>query len=516
MIEPAKHQLELVEKFIGKPYRFIGDSMGTGKTLSAILLDFAERNLSDCNNGGMSYVPVCKHRQEPFRTLIVTNKGGLSVWRWHLVDQGVDPESILVIDSMDRSVFSDELDLGAVNYSYYIMHYHALDLVPFFEKVQIGRQALVWDHIIVDEAHYIKNRNAKRTKTLKRQKARFKTALTGTPADDKPQDVWSIWNWLSRKDYSSYWRFFDEFIDSSEEVNHRTGQGYRKVIGVKNMSEYHRRVSPYYIRRRLTDVRDDMPEKVYSDMWVDLTGRQQKDYRQIESIQTALLGKYNEEYTIEWAIAVFMRLQQMTLGTVDELDWSHYERFWEKWASVDPEDPNFPKTVPTGPKFILTEPSPKLDVVMEKAEEAASENESLVVMTNYREVVKMLEKRCRANRIPISVLHGGITSQPKRDAAIADFQSGRTRVFVGTIGAAGTAITLTAAHTTLFTDRHWTPGVNRQAEDRIWRFDQRNTCQIIDISARETVDVDKRERIAQKAKLVDIITETPAELRNLL
>lgn len=501
MIEPAKHQLELVEKFLGKPFCLIGDSMGTGKTLSGVLLDKAERLLAG---------------KKHYRTLIVTTKGGLSVWKWHLVDQGVPESRIIVIDPMDRDRFATELDHGANNFDYYIMHYHALDLIPYFEKIQIGRSALIWDHIIADEAHYIKNRNSKRTKTLKRQKALKKTALTGTPADDKPQDVWSIWNWLSRKEFSSYWRFFDEFIDSSEEINHRTGTGYRKVNGVKNMEKYHKLVSPYYIRRRLTDVRGDMPDKIYSDMWVDLTGRQLKDYRQIEEFQTALLGKYDEEFTIEWQIAVFMRLQQMTLGTVDELDWTYYERFWEKWGNADPEDPSFPKTVPTGPKFVLTEPSPKLDVVMEKIEEASSENESLVVMTNYREVVRMLEARCRRSHIPISTLHGGMNSQAKRDAAVANFQSGKTRVFVGTIGAAGTAITLTAAHTMLFTDRHWTPGVNRQAEDRIWRFNQHNTCRIIDISARKTVDVDKRERIDQKAKLVDIITEVPEEFRNLM
>lgn len=491
MIEAAPHQLELVKKFVGLSHCFIGDSMGVGKTLSAILLDLEERKL----------------KPGPFRTLIVTTKGGLSVWKWHLEDQGVPTDRILVIDPNNRDPFSDELDAGAVNFDYYIMHYHALDLIPFFEKVQIGRQALVWDHIIADEAHLIKNRNAVRTKILKRQKAKKKTACTGTPADDKPQDVWSIWNWLSRRDWSSYWRFIDEFVKNTEEFNHKTGKGYRKLEGPKNMREYHARVAPYYIRRRLTDVRDDMPEKVYGDIWVDLTGRQLKDYRELEKVQTALLGQYNEEFTIEWMIAMWQRLQQMTLGTVQELDWTAYNRFWERHADTPWED--LPKNPPTGPKFVLGEPSPKLDIVMEKIEEAIDDKSQLVVMTNYREVVKMLEKRCRASRIPISTLHGGMTRQSLRDAAVADFQSGKNRVFVGTIGAAGTAITLTAAHTTLFTDRHWTPGVNRQAEDRIWRYDQRNTCRIWDISARDTVDVGKRERIAEKAKHVDSITEVP-------
>lgn len=502
MIEPAKHQLELVDKFVGLPYCFIGDSMGTGKTLSGVLLDRAERLLK---------------YPRPFRTLIVTTKGGLSVWKWHLEDQGVPSDRILVIDPADRTVFDTEIDQGALNYDYYVCHWHALDLLPSFNKVTVGRQALWWDHILADECHMAKNRKAKRTMRLKAQKAHKRTALSGTPADDKPQDIWSIWNWLDKKKYSSYWRFFNEYIDSSEEVNRSTGQGYRKVKGVKNMEKYHREVSPYYIRRRLTDVRDDMPEKTYGDIWVDLTGRQLKDYRQIEDVQTALLGKFDEEFTVEWQIAMHQRLQQMTLGTVADLDWSEYERFWDKWEPILEEarkyglDVELPKNPPTGPKFVLGEPSPKLDAVMEKVGEAADEGESLVVMTCYRSVVKMIGERCRKEKIPTGLLHGGMTNQKSRDAAVADFQSGRSRVFVGTIGAAGTAITLTRAHTTIFTDRHWNPSVNRQAEDRIWRFDQKNTCRIWDISARDTVDVSKRAQIAQKAKLVDRMVEIPLD-----
>jgi SNF2 family DNA or RNA helicase len=499
VITPGKHQLEVVEKFIGLPYCMIGDSMGTGKTLSGVLLDLEERKLA------------ADRGQKSFRTLIICTKGGLSVWKWHLEDQGVPTERILVINPGDRTDFDSELDAGALNYDYYIMHWHALALVPKFQEITVGRQALWWDHIIADEVHYAKNRKAERTLILKRLKAKKKTAISGTPADDKPQDIWSVWNWLDKKKYSSYWRFYNEYLTYEDKKNYRTGGGYRVVTGTKNMDKYHRDVSGYYIRRTLPEVRGSMPPKVLSELWVDLSSRQLKDYRQIEEFQTALLGEHNEEYTILWAIAMWQRLQQMTLGTVIELDWSHYNAFWERHANTPDED--LPRNPPTGPKFVLGEPSPKLDIVMEKVSEAADAGENLVIMSNYKEVVRMLEARCRKEKIPLSVLHGGITSQAKRDAAVADFQSKKKNIFVGTIGAAGTSITLTAAHTLLFTDRHWNPSVNRQAEDRIWRYDTQEPCQIIDICARDTVDKDKRERIEEKAKRVDAIVEVPEEYK---
>lgn len=496
MIEPGKHQLEVVEKFSDLPYCLIGDSMGVGKTLSGVLLDLEERK---------------RPTKHPFRTLIVCTKGGLSVWKWHLEDQGVPSERILVVDPGNRTPFDSELNAGALNYDYYIVHYQALPLMSFFEKVQIGSRALVWDHIIADEAHMIKGRKAERTTTLKRQKAWKRTAITGTPADDKPMDIWSLLNWLDKKKYSSYWRFFNEHIRYVEKLNHNTNTGYREIVGTKNMDEYHREVSPFYIRRTLPEVRGSMPPKTHAEIWVDLSDRQRRDYEEIKAFQTALLGKYDEELVVEWQIAVWQRLQQMTLGTVEDLDWSIFNRFWERHEHTPVH--LLPKNVPTGPKLVLGEPSPKLDAVMEKIVEAADEGESVVVLSQYKEVVRMVAARCRKEKVKTVQYHGGITSQAKRDAAVADFQSRKVPVFVGTIGAAGTSITLTAAHTLIFTDRHWNPSVNLQAEDRIWRYDTQDPVQIVDVLARGTVDDDKLDRLAEKGRRVNAIVEVPEEFK---
>jgi SNF2 family DNA or RNA helicase len=498
MINPGKHQLEVVEKFVGLDYNLIGDSMGVGKTLSAILLDRAERK-----SHKWSYVLSDEH----FRTLIVCTKGGLSVWKWHLEDQGVPSDRILVIDPSNRDYFDSELNAGALNYDYYIMHYHALPLLTFFDKVQLGRNALVWNHIIADEAHLIKNRKAERTKILKRQKAKKKTAVSGTPADDKPLDIWSVLNWLDRSKYSSYWRFYNTYIKYIEEWNHNTNTGYRKVVGTKNMDQYHREIHPFYIRRTLPEVRGSMPPKTHFRIWVDLSDRQLADYQQMYEFQTAELGVNDEELTVLWQIAVYQRLQQMTLGTVIDLDWSAYKRFWDRHEFTLEED--LPKAQPKGPKLVLGDPSPKMDAVMEKIEEALDAGESIVVLSQYIQAVKMMEARCKKAKVPISLYHGGMTSQKRRDASVADFQSRTTRVFLGTIAAAGTSITLTAARTLLFTDRHWNPSVNRQAEDRIWRFDSQDPVQIIDIAARETVDDEKLAAILLKGKRVDALVEVP-------
>ena len=152
------------------------------KHVTGVLMDFDDRNRPE--NAGMKY-----------RTLIITVKNGIETWRWHLVDQGVPPEQIYVIDPADRSGFEKVLSEKYIPYAYVIMHWDALIRVPNMIKNK-GHGIHVWNHVIADEVHYAKNREAKRTVVFKRIKALKKTGLSGTPADDKPQDFWSIGNWL--------------------------------------------------------------------------------------------------------------------------------------------------------------------------------------------------------------------------------------------------------------------------------------------------------------------------------
>lgn len=474
MITPGKHQLQVVEKFAGVDACLIGDSMGVGKTLSGILLDFEERKLST---------------RRDFKTLIVCNKGGLSVWEWHLVDQGVNPSRICTIDPSNRDAFDEELRLGAPHADYLIMHWDALARLEHL----VGPKAIKWDHLIADEVQYAKNRKTQRTKALKRIKAFKKTGCTGTPADNHPQDFWSILNWLYPRKFTAYWAFYDRYLDWYAHPYN----GYRIVKGVKNIDELHRYIAPFYIRRKLVDVVHNMPPKTKQETRVQLSPRQRKDYDSMHRHQVAKIGDKDETLVVTYKIAMYMRLQQMTLGTV-ELDWSDFD------LGKDDE-----------PKIRIAEPSPKLDAAFEIIESAMEEDESVVVFTWFKDVVRLVVERCNKLKIPVSSVTGDQTNQKKRNAEVANFQSGKTKVFVGTISTAGTSITLTAAHTLIFTDRAWNPGVNEQAEDRIWRIGQNNACRIIDIVADDTIDDDRLRKIWEKARWVSEIVDLPTHLDSL-
>lgn len=478
------HQIEAIEKFQNVKAVLVGDSMGVGKTVTGIGrdLDLRER-----------YGRPGAH----IRTLIICQKNGISVWHRHLLHFGVEAKRILAIEPKDRSVFEKELANGAKNHDYYIVHW---DVLAKLEDINRPNH-IVWDHVIADEAHLGKNRVAARTREWKKLKCRVKTALTGTPADDKPQDIWSILNWLYPKHYSSYWRFFNTYLEWNDY------SGFRTVTGVKNIKKLHEEIDPFYIRRTLADVREDMPKKSYSQVEVELTPKQRKAYEQMREFHLARLGADEDELIAPIAIAVLQRLQKMALGTCD-VDWSRedwdayydalgaYEDACVAWEEGGREGKK-PKR-PAGPALIVREPSPKLDALFEIIE--TNEEEQFVVFTNYADVADLIEARCNRKKIPVSKITGSVTSQTNRDAAVASFQSGESRIFVGTIRAAGTSITLNAAHTLIFVDRDWNPSKNAQAEDRIFRIDNDDLpIQVIDIIAKNTVDAERIEQIGRKA-----------------
>lgn len=496
-ITPGPDQLEAIEKFRGLEACLVGDEMGTGKTVTAIGRDFHLRK----DYSGLASQSA---------TLIICEKIGLSVWDYHLRAMGVDPDEIVVVDPTNRLEFEEELsklDGGDDWPLYYVVHWDVIYRISLLTakrgKKGTGSPVLEFFHVIADEAHLAKSPKALRTKCLKKIKTQKKTALTGTPADNKPEDFWSLLHWLYPRKFSSYWRFFEEYVEYDEEFvqryNPKTKKkelvGYRVPQGPKNLEEFHRRISPFYIRRTLLEINPDIPPKIHvrPALRVELTPAMRRAYRQMEKKKLALIGP-DADYTLlaPAQIAVVMRLQQMALASLDAE--------YEDWEFADHESDL--------PRIVLCKPSPKLDIVMNMLE--TNEMEPFIVFTWFRGMADLVEEECHVKGIPVSKITGAVTSIHDRAKAVEDFQEGRTRVFVGTIAAAGKTITLTAARHVIFTDRSWNPSKNAQAENRAWRRTTRNAVRIYDIEALDTIDEERNQRIEEKGEWVRwMVTPTP-------
>ena len=378
---------------------------------------------------------------------------------------------IWVIDRKKRYILDGKLDKAFQNGQqglpcYVIIHYEALRLMPILKSID-------WFHIIADEVHRIKNRSAQQTRALKQLTTKYKTGISGTPADDKPQDIWSVLNWLWPKLFRSYWKFVNAccIFENEQEQKMKYGKSFKKIIGVnpEGAAEMLRTIRPWYVRRHKDEVGIDLPEKTYTERWVELPPGQRKMYDQMRKDMIAWIGENKDKPLAAGAVvAQLVRLQQFALASVD---------FGERG------------------RVTLVDPSVKLDDLEEVID--GNPDEQLVVFSQSRSMSHLAVRRLEARGI-VAKPYTGSVNQHDRDLYEANFQAGHIQVLCGTIAAGGESITLHRSSTVVFFDRAWNPTKNRQAEDRVHRIGQIHPVQIIDIMARDTVDLGRKTRIANK------------------
>jgi len=183
-------------------------------------------------------------------------------------------------------------------------------------------------------------------------------------------------------------------------------------------------------------------------------------------------------------IAQLTRLQQFAIAYAEQRPVTRRDRSGNTYTET---------------KMFLSEPSSKLDAVMELIEE--SDGSSVVVFSQFAQVIELLAKRLEKK----GITHGkfvGATPADERARIISGFQDRKIQVFLGTIAAGGIGITLTAASTVIFIDRSWSAALNLQAEDRLHRIGQKSAVQVIDIIAEGTIDSARIKVIQRKWKWI--------------
>lgn len=258
-------QAEDVSKLVHRRGSLLANEMGTGKTYQAIALDLLRRE----GIGDHSDAPI---------TLVIAPLSTLeSVWEAKFKELAPHLRTNVINPKARGKFLSAVRDRTA---DVYICHWESLRLMPELRQVY-------WRHIIADEAHRAKSRKAKQTKALKSLRATYRTALTGTPVTNKPQDLWSVLNWLYPRDWRSYWRYYEEFVEYEMQYPH----GYHKIKGPKNEKELLKRLDPFYVRHlkkkkccahHPRGVMEQLPDKYYDTIWVDLYPKQRRAYDQMK------------------------------------------------------------------------------------------------------------------------------------------------------------------------------------------------------------------------------------------
>ena len=368
------------------------------------------------------------------------------------------------------------------------------DILSYWEKHLKLKQ---FDVIIFDEAHYIKNNKAKRTKAFKRlvKSVPRLIALTGTPIENKPIEIYNIVKVIDPSIFPDATDFAVEFCGAK-----KTRFGWDKNGATNTLRLNKILSSSIMIRRKKVDVLKDLPEKQIIKVPFEINNRIEYDQAETEFVEF-LKKKFNTENLTEEILEElkqFAKRNDIEVSeelTTDEIRLIKEHKF-ERIASA-----------PVLAQIELLKQlavKGKIDQIIEWIENFLESGEKLVVFAVHKKVVSQLMEKFKH----IAVKVDGSVSQKQRQEAVDKFQKDvKTRLFIGNIKAAGVGITLTAASNAAIIEFPWSPGELNQAADRIHRITQTKQVTIWNLVGESTIEEKIITLLKKKEKVITKILD---------
>jgi SNF2 family DNA or RNA helicase len=330
------------------------------------------------------------------------------------------------------------------------------------------------DMCIIDEAHRIQTRNSATTSAVFNFiHTPFKLALTGTPASNKPYQIFSILRWLYPKTFTSYWNYIAEFYKAEKQINHTTGVQFTVIgdfISEQKKKEHAEMLNRISVQRKRKDVMQWIPEKEYIRVTLDPTTKQK------QAIE--YLNKYYEVGDIE------------TQGILDQL-------IRERQLCLAPE------------LLDIKSESPKINWVIQYLKDYP--DRKILIFSKFTSFLKLLSKEI-TEKLPERQheLFIGDTPIPKRAELVKKFQKENLNLLLLNIDAAKEAITLDEAEVAIFTDKYPPIGSIQQAEDRFVATTEAKKDkqhEIIELCIKNTYDARLYDIIKHNTSMTDVIND---------
>jgi len=299
--------------------------------------------------------------------------------------------------------------------------------------------------VVADEIHRSKEPKSKQTRALwaATGDASFRFALTGTPIANDVLDLWSILHWLSPEEWPSKTRWVDRMINTM-----LNAFGGMMVLGVKPHmeQEFYAAIHPRMRRMLKAKVLPWLPEMMFERRDVEMSTKQEKAYGQMRDMMIAELEN-GDAITAPSALTQTIRLLQ----------------FASSYAEMTANEN-------TGEiKAILSEPSCKVDALMDDIKSGDFGNDSVAVCAVSRQLIELLSAQMTNEGIQHGLITGAQT-EDERQQAIDDFQSGKIKWILFTAQAGGVGVTLTTARRLVMLQRPWSLVDHKQALDRVHRI----------------------------------------------
>ena len=336
--------------------------------------------------------------------------------------------------------------------------------------------------VIIDEIH----KNMSPTSTQGKQILRIKKAtghncewipMTGTPIVRKPTDVFLPMKLIDAHNFSSYYTWNKEFCIYG-------GFGGHEIIGYKNIPRVKTMLQNNMIRR-LKDQVLDLPPKIYFTEYVDNTTYQAKLY---ESVRQATLAEAGQILKLANPMVKLLKLRQVN-GSPE---------------LVDPTlkvDKNYLKH------------NAKMQRMLQILEDIHEAGEKVIIFSNWVEPLRMVYK-ILIQKYKVCCFTGTMSDEAREKNKQVFQNNPEYTILVGTIGAAGTTHTFTAASNIIFLDEPFNATDKSQAEDRAYRIGTKQSLKIYTLLSRNTVDDRVHEIVYEKAATSKYIVDGVIDFRN--
>lgn len=343
--------------------------------------------------------------------------------------------------------------------------------------LEILNEVLQPDIVVLDEAQRIKNWNTKTARRIKQLRSRYAFVLTGTPIENRIDELRSLVDFLDPAVLGPLFRFNREFYELDDKG---------RPVGVRNLHRLHERVKPLLLRRRKVDVENELPDRTDRNLFVKLSQKQADAYATHEK-EVMLLVNASER-------------RPLTQQEKDKLqrELAMMRMICDTNFILDPEDRECPK---------LTELARIL-------ESCVAEGSKVIVFSEWERMLQLVRDHCLDAGIDFA-WHTGSVPQQKRRADIVRFKEDPAcRVFL-TSDAGATGLNLQVASVVVNCDLPWNPARLEQRIARAWRKFQTRAVTVINLVSENTIEHRMLETLATKRTIAESVLDRPGEVTEI-
>jgi SNF2 family DNA or RNA helicase len=352
-------------------------------------------------------------------------------------------------------------------------------------------QGVSWQGIVLDEAQNIKNAEAKQSQAVRQLESTYRIALTGTPVENRLQELWSILDFLN-----------PGYLGNKQFFQRRFAMPIEKYGDAASLGQLRSLVQPFILRRLKTDreIIQDLPEKQEMNVFCGLSPEQAELYQQVVEESLAEIETSEGMQRRGMILALLVKLKQIC---------NHPAQYLKKATLLEPRL------------------SGKLLRLQEMLEEMLSEGDRALIFTQFAEWGKLLKPYLEQQLEREILFLYGSTSKKQREEMIDRFQHDPQGppIMILSLKAGGVGLNLTRANHVFHFDRWWNPAVENQATDRVFRIGQTRNVQVHKFVCTGTLEEKIHDMIESKKQLAEQVVGAGEEwlteldtnqLRNLL